>query len=290
MRRKGLFIGIIVGIVFIFFLILWGVALRYVLHQDESEFGFRKAVAVVDVKGDILSSDKVVKEIEKYDEDSSVRAIVLRVNSPGGGIAQSQEIYEAVKKADKDIVASLGSIAASGGYYISCGADRIIANPGTITGSIGVITTFPKYHQLLKKIGVEYEVIKSGEHKDIGSPYREMTEDEKRLLQDVIDDLFDQFVEVVSVERDIPKEEVLKLADGRILSGNQAHEQGLVDEIGTFSDAVRIAGELGGIEGKPRVIRPKKKEYKLLDLLLKTADRVTAIEDESIRFEYRMLF
>ncbi len=290
MKRKGIYIGIIVGIVFIFFLILWGAALRYVLHREESEFGFGKAIAVVDVKGDILSSEKVVKEIEKYDEDSSVRAIVLRVNSPGGGIAQSQEIYEAVKEADKEIIASLGSVAASGGYYISCGADRIIANPGTITGSIGVITTFPKYHQLLKKIGVEWEVIKSGEHKDIGSPYRDMTEEEKRLLQDVIDDLFDQFVEVVSVERDIPKEEVIKLADGRIFSGNQAHELGLVDEIGTFSDAIRIAGERGGIEGKPRVIRSKKKEYKLLDLLLKTADRVTSIENESIRFEYRMLF
>jgi protease-4 len=290
MKRKGIYIGIIVGIVFIFFLILWGVALRYALHREDSEFGFRKAIAVIDVKGDILSSEKVVKEIEKYDEDSSVRAIVLRVNSPGGGIAQSQEIYKAVKEADKEIIASLGSVAASGGYYISCGADRIIANPGTITGSIGVITTFPKYHQLLKKIGVEWEVIKSGEHKDIGSPYRDMTVEEKRLFQDVIDDLFDQFVEVVSVERDIPKEEVLKLADGRIFSGNQAHELGLVDEIGTFSDAIRIAGERGGIEGKPRVIRPKKKEYKLLDLLLKTADRVTSVENESIRFEYRMLF
>lgn len=290
MRRKGFWIGTIVGVFFLLFLILWGVALRFALRQDGIGFRLGQYVAVVEVKGTITNAEKVVKEIERYDEDSSVRAIVLRVNSPGGGIAPSQEIYEAVKRVEKIVVASLGSLAASGGYYISCGADRIIANPGTITGSIGVIATFPKYHQLLKKIGMSYEVVKSGKHKDIGSPYRDMTEEEKRLIQEVIDNLYDQFVEVVSVGRGIPREEVLKFADGRIFSGSQAAEWGLVDELGTFSDAIRIAGELGGIEGKPKVIWPKKRKPRLIDLLLKTATRVSSFEEVPIRFEYRLLF
>ena len=289
MKRKGLWIGTIVGIFFLLLLLFWGIALRFVLQKEGGDFGFGESVAIVEVEGDIFQSEAVVKELEKYDRDNSVKSIILRVNSPGGGIAPSQEIYEAVKRSEKMVVASLGSLAASGGYYISCGADRIIANPGTITGSIGVIAYFPRYHRLMKKIGLDYEVIKSGEHKDIGSPLREMTESEKMLLKGVIDDLYNQFVEVVSLERGISKEEVLKLADGRILTGSQAVEVELVDEIGTLSDAIRIAGEMGGIEGKPRVIQ-KKKKIRFLDLLLETVGRVPVLEGEEVRFEYRLLF
>ena len=190
------------------------------------------------------------------------------MDSPGGAVAPSQEIYEEVKKATlkKKVIVSMGSVAASGGYYISAPADRIIANPGTLTGSIGVIMEIPNIEGLMNKIGVKTEVIKSGRHKDIASAFRKMGKEERLILQGVLDDVHEQFIKAVSEGRKIPFEEAKKLADGRIFTGRQAVEARLVDELGTLEDAIAIAGRLAGIKGEPEVVT-KKERFSIVDIL-----------------------
>jgi protease-4 len=212
--------------------------------------------------GSESGADDIAKQIKRAGEDSSVKAIILRINSPGGSAAASQELYEEVRKArenDKIVVASMSDVAASGGYYVACGADKIVANPGTITGSIGVIFSQLQYSELLEKYGVRSNVITSGKYKDIGSPLRNMTEEERQILQEMIDDVYSQFVHAVAEGRQMNESEVLALADGRIFTGRQAKELGLVDELGNFQDAVDLAAELAGIEGKPKMVEYGKK-------------------------------
>jgi len=227
-------------------------------------------VALVKVEGVLVTSTPVVDEIRNYAEDPSIKAIILRIDSPGGGVVVSQEIFNAVqnaKKEGKKIVVSMGTVAASGGYYVAAAADRIVANPGTLTGSIGVIMHFTVIEKLLDKIGVKGQVIKAGEYKDMGSPFRDMTPQEKKLLQNVMDDVHNQFIEAVikgrnealAEGRKLSQEEVRAIADGRIFTGRQAYELRLVDELGDLSDSIRIAGSLAGIKGKPHVIEKKKK-------------------------------
>jgi protease-4 len=219
-------------------------------------------VALVKLEGVLISSEHVVNELNDYAEDSSIKAIVIRVDSPGGGVVPSQEIYNAVKHArheGKKVVVSMGSVAASGGYYVAAAADRIVANPGTLTGSIGVKMEFANMEKLLEKIGVKGMVVKSGEYKDVGSPFREMTEPEKKLLQGVIDDVHTQFIEAVAEGRKLPVADVRNLADGRIFTGRQALELKLVDQMGDLEDGIRSAADLAGIKGKPRVITKEKK-------------------------------
>jgi protease-4 len=212
--------------------------------------------------GSESGADDIAKQIKRAGEDSSVKAIILRINSPGGSAAASQELHEEVRKArenDKIVVASMSDVAASGGYYVACGADKIVANPGTITGSIGVIFSQLQYSELLEKYGVRSNVIKSGKYKDIGSPLRNMTEEERQILQEMIDDVYSQFVHAVAEGRQMNESEVLELADGRIFTGRQAKELGLVDELGNFQDAVDLAAELAGIKGKPKMVEYGKK-------------------------------
>ncbi|MEO0138037.1 MAG: signal peptide peptidase SppA [candidate division WOR-3 bacterium] len=242
--------------------------------------GFRGAaftsggnIGVIEIEGIITSSKKVVHHIKQFAEDPSIQGILVRVDSPGGGVAASQEIYEELRKAkqQKKIVVSMGALAASGGYYVSLPADLIVANPGTITGSIGVIMQFPVFQELMKKLGIDFEVIKSKEHKDIGSPYRKLTEKEKKLLQDVVTDVYEQFVQATCDARGLPKDSVLKIADGRIITGRQAKELGLVDTLGSFEDAVKIIGDLLGIE-KPNLIYPPKR-YSLIQLITEPIEK-----------------
>jgi len=199
-----------------------------------------------------------------------VKAIVLRIDSPGGGVVPSQEIYDAVKrvrnKNNKMVIASMGTVAASGGYYIAAATDRIIANPGTLTGSIGVIMELANLEGLLKKIGVESLVVKSGRYKDIGSPLRKMREDDRRILQSVMDDVHRQFIQAVAEGRSLDVAEVQPLADGRIFTGRQAREMKLVDELGDLEDAIRLAADLAGIEGEPKVVEPRKR-FSIRELL-----------------------
>ncbi|MCX7984181.1 MAG: signal peptide peptidase SppA [Bacteroidetes bacterium] len=237
--------------------------------DDESLATTGSKVAIVEVKETIVSPEETVRLLKKYREHSSVKAIVLRVESPGGGVAASQEIYEEVKKTRsfKPVVVSMGSIAASGGYYISCGATKIVANPGTITGSIGVIINFIHFKELLEKIGIDETTIKSGKLKDAGSPFRKMTEEEKKFFGELLTDVYEQFVAVVVEERKLPRATVLKYADGRVFTGKQAYAYGFVDTLGTLEDAITIAAGLGGIEGKPKVIKEQKRKS-LLERLL----------------------
>ena len=206
--------------------------------------------------GDGGGMDLVIRQIQAARDDETVRAVVLRINSPGGSAPASQEVGEELKKlrsAGKPVVASMGDIAASGGYWIAALCDRIYANPGTITGSIGIYIPYANYEELFKKIGVHGEKIKSGPHKDMLSPERPMTAAERAILQEMVDDLYDQFVDVVAEGRKMEPERVRRLADGRIYTGRQAKKLGLVDEMGTQEDAVNAAGQLAGIAGKPAV-------------------------------------
>lgn len=233
----------------------------------------REHVGVVKVEGMILDSTKVIEQLVFFHEDDSVKAIVLRVDSPGGGVGPSQEIYDEVRRidAEKPIIVSMGSVAASGGYYIAAPARRIFANPGTLTGSIGVIMEFTNFQELLEKIGLSNEVVKSGKHKDIGSPVRPMTEEDRTLLQALIDDVHTQFVEAIAAGRRLEIQKVRTLADGRIFTGRQARELGLVDELGNLDAAVRYAGKLGGIEGKPDVVYPPTDKPRFIDFLVQEA-------------------
>ena len=219
-------------------------------------------IALVKLEGLMITADSVVEELNDYAEDSSIKAIVLRIDSPGGGVVVSQEIYNAVRNARKEgkkVVASMGTVAASGGYYVAAAADRIVANPGTLTGSIGVKMEFANIEKLLEKIGVKGMVVKAGEYKDVGSPFREMSEQEKKLLQDVIDDVHSQFITAIAEGRNLQEAEVRAIADGRIFTGRQALDLKLVDQLGDLSDSIKVAGELVGIKGKPRLIEKRKK-------------------------------
>ncbi len=228
-------------------------------------------IGVIEIKGVITNPDEVMDNLVDMGERDDIKAIVLRIDSPGGAVAPSQEIYREVIKIKeekkKKVVASVGSVAASGGYYIAVASNRIIANQGSITGSIGVIAEFANVEELLGKIGIKGYVIKSGKFKDIGSPLREMSEEERSLLQGVINDIYTQFVEAVSDNRDIPVDKVKRLADGRVFTGRQALKLGLIDGIGNFRDAVKVAAEMVGIKGKPTLVYPPKKEKGLWWLL-----------------------
>ncbi|TYP52494.1 signal peptide peptidase SppA [Thermosediminibacter litoriperuensis] len=224
--------------------------------------------------GTFLSSgtDHIVRQLHEAAQDPSIKALVIRINSPGGSAAASQEIYEEVlkvKESGKKVVVSMGDVAASGGYWVASAADKIVANPATITGSIGVIMEFQNVEGLYDKLGLKVNVIKSAEHKDIGSPTRPMTEEERAIFQGMVDDIYNQFIDVVAKGRNMDREQVKELADGRIFTGRQAKELGLVDELGNFYEALKIAAELAGIEGEPVI-----KEYGRktpLDILLSGA-------------------
>ena len=260
-RRKKIIIIVIVGIGVIFFLLI-----ARTLVQNGS---IGDKVAVIDITGVISRTQAVIDQIHQYRDDQTVKAIVLRINSPGGSVAPVQEIYSELKKLEKPIVASMGSTAASGGYYIAAIADEILANPGTLTGSIGVIMQFTKLKGLYEKVGLEQQVVKSGKFKDTGSPVRDMTDEERELLQTTLDDVHNQFIDAVFEGRQeqLTREEIIALADGRIFSGQQALEHKLVDQLGNLPDAIDRAGELGGIEGKPKVVRIKRKTSMLERML-----------------------
>jgi len=202
-----------------------------------------------------LSSQALVETLRRADKDPQVKAILLYIDSPGGDIVASDEVYKALKGLKKPVVAYLGEVATSGAYYIACGADKIVAHPASLTGSIGVIVEMPNVQKLMEKLGVEVVVIKSGPHKDEGSFYRGLTEEERAYWQALVERVHQMFIEVVAKERGLPEEKVKAIADGRIFLGEEAFKLGLVDKLGNFDDALKLAGELGGIKGQPRLIR-----------------------------------
>jgi len=207
--------------------------------------------------GGTAGAETLVERVERARRDPSVKAVVLRINSPGGTVAGSEEIYKEIKRvrASKPVYASMGDVAASGGYYISCACTRVFADSSTATGSIGVIFESPNLAGLFKKLGVDLQVVKTGKFKDIGSPSRPLTPEERRLIQDMINDSFEQFIGVVSEGRSMPKARVRQLATGRVFTGRQAKRLGLVDEIGDLRDTTLAAARAGGIRGEPTVVK-----------------------------------
>ncbi len=314
-RRPGCCLIITVGLVLIIILLLFGIPFTSRLPSSGLP-----SVAVLPISGAITDVTELVEVLHTYAEDSHIKALVLQINSPGGVVGAVQELYSEILKVKKErdipVIASFGSVAASGGYYIACAADEILSNPGTLTGSIGVIMTVPNWEELIRKIGMEFQVVKSGEFKDIASPARPMTDEERELLSSVIDDVYNQFYETVytaradavrkSIEKekmntmdDSPttvtvkeqeiKERLKTLADGRIFSGRQAMNYGLVDQKGTLYDAITRAAERAGMRKKPHIVKPKKK-WQIRDILFGNVSSIGHLPlSDTPKLEYRLV-
>ncbi|UCC72647.1 MAG: signal peptide peptidase SppA [Gemmatimonadota bacterium] len=254
---------------------MFGSGLLLVLYTAAPRDGMamlaRDRIAVLPLRGVITQNHRVLGELRDYRDDGSVKGFVLWVNSPGGEVAPSQAIYRELARAREDgypVVAAIGSVGASGAYYAALGADTILAMPGSLVGSIGVLMEFPNAQELLEKVGLRFEVIKSADHKDLGSPYREVTEAERALLQDVVDDVYGQFLDVIAEERAMSRDSVIGIADGRLLSGRLAVEYGLIDGEGDLVDAIAVAGNMAGLGPEPRtVMREERRRVTWLDLL-----------------------
>jgi protease-4 len=289
LRKHPILFGllILVAIFLGFFLLTY--ALSY-LSGGKVTLPGTDRIGVVEVKGIILESKPIIDQLIKFKKNRSIKGIILRIDSPGGGVGPAQEIYEEVGKIKKEkkVVASIESVGASGGYYIACATDKIVANPGTITGSIGVIIEFVNVEELLHKIGLKSTVVKSGRHKDIMSPTREPTEEDKKILQEVIDNIHNQFIDAVAKGRNIDREKVVEIADGRIFSGQQARDLGLIDLLGNFQDAVSLTAKMVGIKGEPAIIYSEKKRPSILDFFVQeTISRfVDELKKKELNFGY----
>ncbi len=258
----------IVAVIFLFFTFIAGVGCGLLISGgDTLSSGDR--VAVLRVEDVILDDQTYLDSITAIKNDSQIKALVLRIESPGGAVGPSQELYSELKQLRKEmpVVASIGNVGASGGYYIACAAEKIYANPGSITGSIGVVAQFVSYEKLLAWAMVDVEVIKSGEFKDIGSPFREMTGADRQYIQELIDNVYTQFKDAVGESRGLDAAQMDKVAEGKIYTGAQAKELGLIDELGTINDAVAYVSESAGITGKPNLVYYPKKKSQLMELL-----------------------
>lgn len=278
-RKRDWVMGGVIGGSIIFSLLLLYVVFSGFFREEIATGG--KRIALIEIKGTILDPRPVVKQLKRYTKDDAIPAIVVRIESPGGGIAASQEIYGEIQQtraAGKKVVASMGSVAASGGYYVAVATDTIVANPGTITGSIGVIAEIPNTGELWKKVGLEFQVIKSGTYKDMGSPVRKMTDQERALFQGVIDDAYEQFVDAIVAERGLTREAVLQYADGRIFTGRQALTYGFVDVLGGYDDAVDLAAAMVGMKPDPPTTQERKRTLGIWSLLFGAFDRSALLQ------------
>jgi protease-4 len=274
-----LFLGMVMAIILKFF-------------GPSSGLKFGDKIGVVTIKGPITDSEPIVSQLVKFKKDKRIKAIILRIDSPGGGVGPSQEIYREIRKTikTKKVIASMGSIATSGGYYTASAANKIVANPGTITGSIGVIVQYIELEELFKKIGVHLEVLKSGEFKDIGFPHRKLSKRDKEMIRGLIADIQKQFVSAVAKGRGLSVEHVQEVADGRILTGANAKELGLVDLLGNFQDAVDLTKKMVGIKGEVDLVFPEKVRLRLWDLIFQNASSAfyrAVMNTLQPRIEYR---
>jgi protease IV len=262
--------------------------------DDGGEFGFSDRIQVVNLEGEIIDSRDVIQQLQRYEDNDSVRAILLNIDSPGGGVAVSQELYTEVKrlreKKGKTVVAYMSSTGASGAYYVACAANKIVANPGTIVGSIGVIAEWINYGDLMEWAKIKDVVLKTGEFKDTGSASRPLTEREKTYFQALIDDMYVQFVEAVAGGRNLEIQEVRALADGRVFTGRDAKDKKLVDEIGNFQDAVDVTAKLAGISGKPRLIQLTRQRVTLLDVLTSDLSRIMPFQGKALKTQIRFQY
>lgn len=296
-RLAPFFFGLFSGCLLVILAVFAIAAITVASSSEPGEYHLSASkIAVVPIEGEILDSRDTIEALHRYAQSTLVRAIIVRIDSPGGAIAPSQEIYEAIRKiraeSGKPIVASLDSVAASGGYYIAVACDRIVANPGSITGSIGVIMQWVEMKDLLAWAKLNPETITSGAMKAAGSPYERLTDAEREYLQGIVTQLHGQFVRAVAESRKgkVTAEEVARLADGRVFTGEQALGLKLVDELGNFDDAVTAAAKLAGVKGRPTVVYPRKHKNGLLDLLSGTNDAETAIDRILSRRSPRFLF
>ena len=283
-----------------FFFVFLGLLLLYAAYAigtrsssgSKFSFGTKDKIAVLTVQDVILDSDKYLQSLNKIRKNKSVKAIVVRINSPGGAVGPSQEIYSELEniKEKFPVVASMGAVAASGGYYIACAADTIYANPGTITGSIGVIAQFLSYKDLLNWAKVDVEVIKSGKFKDVGSPFRTMNEEDKKYFQQLIDNVFDQFKTTVSVTRGLDNEQLNAIADGKVFSGEQAQELNLVDELGNLNDAIAFAAKQAGIDGDPELVHYPEKKSAIQELLSSKLNFTSRISNFPITSSFGLFY
>ncbi len=284
--RRHPYLFFILVFSFIFAVAIIGVSFLFVLGTKDSGYDDLKIggekVGIIEIKGVIADSKNIIHNLKRFREDDSIKAIVLRIDSPGGGVGPSQEIFREVRKTVglKKVIASMGAVAASGGYYIAAGTDGIVANPGTVTGSIGVIMGFTNFEELFRKIGLVPVVVKSVEYKDIGSPVRGMTEDERKILQNLSTNIHRQFVMAISEGRKMKLSKVESIADGRIFSGEQARDLGLVDRLGNLEDAIEWAGRMAGIKGKISSVYAPEKRTPLLKYLLESS--IKEIADRSV--------
>ena len=273
---------------------LIAVLLTYSDDSGGGDFAFSdRSIQVVDIEGELVDSRGIIDQLKRYEDSDSIKAILLNIDSPGGGVAVAQELYAEVKrlreKKGKTIVAYFSSTGASGAYYIACGSTKIIANPGSIVGSIGVIAEFVNYQELMEWAKLKETVFKTGEFKDTGSPTRALTEREKTYFQGLIDDMYVQFLEAVASGRNMDIPEVRALADGRVFTGRDAKQKKLIDEIGNFQDAVDLTARLAGISGKPRLVRLERRRVTLLDVLTTDLSRLVPFSGtlkSQIRFQY----
>jgi protease-4 len=270
-RKSMVVLGVIFGGLFLSlfgFLLLAFMAVRSG-GEESSGFG-GEAIGVVEIKGTITSSDKTLKALRKFAREDRIKAILVRIDSPGGAVAPSQEIYSELRKLNekKKVVCSMGSLAASGGYYIAAGCGKVLAMPGTLTGSIGVISQLPYLGDIAKELHFSMITIKSGKMKDVGNPFREMTEEEHAFFQRLGDDIHEQFITAVAEGRGLKPEDVRSIADGRVLTGKQALDLKLVDQLGNFNDAIKLAAELGRIDGEPKLqYPPEERPFRFNELM-----------------------
>lgn len=260
-----------IGAIFLFFLLVMFTS--GMLSGRSVVVPVGEKIGVLEAYGTIIDAQKLIEQIDDFRDNNTVKAVVLRVNSPGGGVAPSQEIYAELKRLaeEKPLIVSMGAVAASGGYYLAIAGERLFANPGSITGSIGVIMSFPDYRELMGKIGVKTEVVKSGQFKDIGSSAREFSAADRELLQGMIDDVHSQFVQAISEGRNIPLDRLQPYVDGRIFTGRQALAAGLIDELGTFNDAIDYAAKVSGMGSDPDLIYPEPERKDFIERLLQGA-------------------
>lgn len=286
-------LGILLVLVLVFF-----VSVFFYAYLTGGEAGVLTAlggdsIGVVQVEGTINDSRDIIDSLKQFGDSSGIKAIVLRVDSPGGAVAPTQEIYEEIEKLKKKkpVIASFGGMAASGGYYIGSACDEIVANPGTLTGSIGVIMQLGNIEELLKKVGVQGYSVKSGANKDIGSPLKPLTPEGKAILQGLVDNVHAQFVRAVAKGRRLTEDKVKGLADGRVYSGEQAKGLGLVDVLGNMDDAVELAAKRVGMKGKPQVVYSRAEQKGWMDMVSSTWLRGwTKHESLGLRYEWSPSF
>jgi protease-4 len=295
MRNRMLFWLLLCGGAFILLAVVaLSLLLAYGGDGSGGEFAFGNRIQVVDIEGELVDSRSIIEQLKRYEDTKSVPAILLNVDSPGGGVAVSQEIYTEVKrlqeKKNKIVVAYMSSVGASGAYYVSCPANKIVANPGTIVGSIGVIAEWVNYGNLLAWAKLKDVTFKTGEFKDTGSPTRELTEREKAYFQGLIDDMYVDFVEAVAAGRKMDVEAVRALADGRVFTGRDAREKKLIDEIGNFQDAVDLTASLAGITGKPSLLRATRQRVTLIDLLTGDVSSLNPFGNQTLKSQVRFQY